>query len=394
MIQKRTLKLIIFTLLLLVQYTAYSQTYVPGNTYFGRNNYTEYIAGNLPIIISAPHGGALTPSEIPDRTCGTETVTDSFTANLVKEIRDAIYQITGCYPHIIINNLKRIKLDANRDIGEAACGNQYAETAWNEFQNFIDSAKASVTRKSGKGLYIDIHGHGHTIQRLELGYMLTGLQLSYSDATLNLTTYKDYSSMRNLIYFNATNLTHAQLLHGSFSLGQLFAAKGFPSVPSADDPYPQSGQTYFTGGYNTERHGSKTAGKIDGIQIECNQDVRFNEPARLDFASKTAVVFLDYLTRHYFPQLAQTYCTGVGIEQTFTSKFLLFPNPFENVLYFQNSIPTDLIIYDFQGRLVFSKKIGAEDKIELNQLKNGIYLVRMSSNGKILHTEKLIKDSN
>lgn len=388
------IKRIIFVLLLLSQWVAYSQPLVPGNSYFGRNNYIEYVAGNLPIIISVPHGGALTPSEIPDRTCGDETVNDSYTINLAREIRDAINLITGCYPHIIINNLKRIKLDANRDLPEAACGNQYAETAWNEFQNFIDSAIVNVTKKSGKGLYIDLHGHGHTIQRLELGYLLTATQLSYSDATLNSTTYKNYSSIRNLIYSNVTNLTHSELLHGSFSLGSLFAAEGFSCVPSTDDTYPLTGQPYFNGGYNTLRHGSKTAGIIDGIQIECNQDVRFIESTRKDFASKSAVVFLDYLKKHYFPNLPQTYCNSVHVEQTFSSQFLLYPNPFENVLYFQNSIPTDLLIYNFQGKIIYSKRIGTEEKIDLGHLKNGIYLVTLYRDGKLLHREKIIKESN
>jgi hypothetical protein len=392
--QVKMIKRLLLIFLLSCQFVAYSQPFIPGNSYFGRNNYTEYIAGNLPLIISVPHGGALTPSEIPDRTCGTETVTDSYTINLAMEIRDAVYVITGCYPHIIINNLKRIKLDANRDLPEAACGNQFAATAWTEFQTFIDSAKANVTKKSGKGLFIDLHGHGHAIQRLELGYMLDAMQLSYSDATLNSTTYKNYSSIRNLIYSNSANLTHAQLLRGGFSLGQMFADKGFPSVPSSDDLYPQTGQTYFTGGYNTNRHGSKTSGNIDGIQIECNQTVRFTDPARLNFASNVAVVFLDYLKKHYFPNMPQTYCNAVNAEDTFTSHFILFPNPFKNVLYFQNTKPADLNIYDLLGKIVYSKRIEAEDKIDLSYITNGIYLIILRSNGIILHSEKIIKESN
>ena len=51
-----------------------AQTYVAGQTYFGRNNYIEYRAGNMPLIVSAPHGGTLTPAELPDRTYGTNGV--------------------------------------------------------------------------------------------------------------------------------------------------------------------------------------------------------------------------------------------------------------------------------------------------------------------------------
>ncbi len=48
---------------------------------FYTKEYIEYIAGDLPIILSAPHGGDMVPEEIPDRTQGT-TVRDSRTEEL------------------------------------------------------------------------------------------------------------------------------------------------------------------------------------------------------------------------------------------------------------------------------------------------------------------------
>lgn len=378
-------------LLLFIQNVALSQTYIPGNSYFGKNNYVEYIAGNLPLIISVPHGGALTPADIPDRKCGDETVTDSYTINLALEMRDAIFSITGLYPHVIINNLKRTKLDANRDLNEAACGNESAGQAWTEFHAYLDSASANVTRKSGKGLYIDLHGHGHAIQRLELGYLLTAAQLANGDAVLNTTAFENYSSIKKLIQSNVLKLTHAELLRGPYSLGTFFSAKGFPAVPGFDDRYPLTGQSYFSGGYNTERHGTKTSGTIDGIQMECNQDVRFNDLARKDFAGKAAEVFLDFLTKHYFPKLAETYSKPVGVGQLPLPAIALFPNPVNNVLFVQNTLPSDLRIFNFLGELVFSKRIGICEEIDLQNLKDGIYLVTLSNSGRILSCGKMIK---
>ena len=70
-------------------------SYTPGTTYWGRSNYTEYIAGNLPLIISAPHGGDTNPAELPNRTnTSTYTVTtdpDLWTANLARAIRTAAF---------------------------------------------------------------------------------------------------------------------------------------------------------------------------------------------------------------------------------------------------------------------------------------------------------------
>ena len=162
------------------------QTYIPGESYFGQNDYIEFIAGNLPIVISAPHGGGLEPIEIPDRDCtGCVYVRDSRTQELVRQMSDAIFEEFGCYPYIIINRLHRKKLDANRDIGDAADGDPLAEQAWFDFHDFIETAKDSITGNFGKGLYLDLHGHGHDIQRLELGYRISKSELQLSDSELD-----------------------------------------------------------------------------------------------------------------------------------------------------------------------------------------------------------------
>ena len=93
--------------------------YSPDSIYYGRESYVEYHAGNLPIILSAPHGGWKVPDEIPDRTYGT-TVTDANTYQLTKVLMDSITARFGAKPHVILSQLKRIKLDPNRDSVEAA----------------------------------------------------------------------------------------------------------------------------------------------------------------------------------------------------------------------------------------------------------------------------------
>jgi hypothetical protein len=115
-----------------------ADSYVAGNAYLGTSGYVEYLAGNLPLIVSAPHGGSLLPEEIPDRTaarCGGEatTVRDTNTEELARQIREAFHARTGRYPHIVINRLHRRRLDANRALTEAACGAAAAETAFREF---------------------------------------------------------------------------------------------------------------------------------------------------------------------------------------------------------------------------------------------------------------------
>jgi len=167
-----------------VEFQAQAIEAVPGESYYGRNEYTRYLPGTLPLVVSAPHGGFLEPSEIPDRTYGT-TVTDRNTVELALAVRDAVEELTGAYPHVILSRLDRIKLDPNREIVEAAQGDPEAERAWWEFQTFIEEAEALVEDTYGDGFYIDLHGHGHDLQRLELGYLLTATDLANPDGALS-----------------------------------------------------------------------------------------------------------------------------------------------------------------------------------------------------------------
>ena len=63
-------------------------------------------------------------------------------------------------PHVIINNLKRTKLDANRDKVEAAQGDISAERAFDEFHYYISKAKEKILTDYTDGLFLDIQGHG------------------------------------------------------------------------------------------------------------------------------------------------------------------------------------------------------------------------------------------
>ncbi|MBN2375710.1 MAG: LamG domain-containing protein [Sedimentisphaerales bacterium] len=268
--------------------------YVPGQSYFGRNNYIEYIAGNSPIIVSAPHGGYLTPAEIPDRTWGT-TVQDTNTQELARTFSTEMFAITGRYPHVIICHLKRIKLDANREITEAAQGSEPAEIAWHQWHDFINLAEDLAIMQSGCGNYIDLHGHGHSIQRLELGYLLNSSVLELSDPEIE--HFNNLSSLRTLSH--TTDAGFAHLLRGPESFGALMQARGFPSVPSPQYPDP-GGNIYFEGGYNTRQHSSRHGGRINGFQIECNYTgVRDTEANRI-LATRAMVESLEiYLARHY-----------------------------------------------------------------------------------------------
>ena len=283
-------------------------TYVVGQSYFGRNGYIEYLPGNAPVILTAPHGGTLAPIGIPDRTAATcgvtpTTVTDLNTAELVRAMRARFLARFGTYPHVIIAHLSRRKLDPNRVSPEADCGNADASAALREWHDFINTAKSTVLQESGKGWYMDMHGHGHAIQRLELGYLLGGSDLERTDAALDAgSNFENASSIRTLSVFSP--LSFSALLRGPSSLGTLYANNGFRALPSASDPGPE-GADYFSGGDNTARHscgsgasalGGVTGGNICGVQVETNYTgVRDNAANRDRFGNATAIALESFL---------------------------------------------------------------------------------------------------
>lgn len=279
-----------------VLFSAEATRLEPGRSYFGRNRYVELIPGELPLILSVPHDGALTPAEIPNRTRGT-LVRDGQTLNVARAI-DAAYRARGGRrPWLVLTHLHRTKLDANRPIEEGAQGNRWAEQAWREFHGFIEAARAQLAHEQGRGFYVDLHGHGHEQQRLELGYLLTGAELALPDSVLNSPALVEKSSIRTLV--GRSGRTHAELLRGPLSLGALLEVQGFPSVPSVAQPHPAAAP-YFTGGYNTLRHGSRDGGLVSGVQLELHaRGVRSDSTARARFAEGFVAALDAFFAAHF-----------------------------------------------------------------------------------------------
>jgi hypothetical protein len=285
------------------QETPAPNVYVPGTSYFGAGDHVEYIAGDLPVIFAAPHGGTLTPATMPPRVagaaCGAEvtTVRDANTEELVREIRASFVRSAGGNPHVVISRLHRSRLDPNRAIGEAACGNAQAEEAWRDYHGFLEVAKAAIVARHGRGWFTDVHGHGHDVQRLELGYELAASTLRRPDAELDASAaIERASSLRT--FSEASPLPFTALLRGETALGTLLEGAGFPSVPSRRDPAPAAGESYFSGGYSTDRHGCSNGGTICGVQLEANMvGVRADAASRSRFAAALVPAYRTYLAQ-------------------------------------------------------------------------------------------------
>ncbi|MCU0318653.1 MAG: T9SS type A sorting domain-containing protein, partial [Flavobacteriales bacterium] len=223
------------------------------------------------------------------------------------------------------------------------------------FHAYLTAAREQVTTTHGRGLFVDLHGHGHQVQRLELGYLLYEDELAWSDAQLNSTQAINWSSLRHLATNNQQDLDHADLLRGPQALGTRLAERGYPSVPSQQDPFPLPGQPYFSGGYNTVEHSSYLGGSVDGVQVECNfSGVRDTGTNRTRFADSLRVALEEYLTAHFFGDQHWLMCSPTAlVERPIEDELHIAPTLVVDLLHL--TLPPDaqwLAVMDVQGRTV------------------------------------------
>ena len=189
-----------------------------------------------------------------------------------------------------MNHLHRSKLDANRDIHEAAMGNPDAEKAWADFHGFVEEAQSQVA--DGQGLVLDIHGHAHENDWIELGYLYSTSEL---DGEEELDPVD--SSINHLS--GTVSVEFEELLRGASSFGGLLEQLEYYVVPGPEHPGPD-GDSYFSGGYITQRHGSRDGGTVDAIQIESPRFLR-DEETSPEYAVNLAAVIRDYMDE-FIPQ--------------------------------------------------------------------------------------------
>lgn len=262
----------------------------------GPGGHISYWPGDLPVVISAPHGGKEKPEDIPDRTYGVK-VLDGYSAELAVAMRDAMRERFGKAPHLIICQLARTKVDCNREIVEGAQGCAKSEQAWREYHEFIDEAERAVLAKQPHGIYLDVHSHGHPKKRIELGYLLKNADLQLTDAQLDTDPHlAARASIRMLDKLSPASFS--ELLRGPTSLGGLLAARGVPTVPSPNAVLDPT-DPYFNGAYGVTAHGSRDKAQLDGIQIETPLHLRDTPEHRAATARALAESLDAYFELHF-----------------------------------------------------------------------------------------------
>ncbi|GBB91512.1 hypothetical protein RclHR1_18850002 [Rhizophagus clarus] len=287
-------------------------SYLLAPSSYGYKNFTEFIPGHIPLILSIPHGGHLFPDEIPDRKQNIPGIVKSNDIN-TQEIghllsKKIMQTLNGRRPYIIINHLGRSKIDVNRPLKEGVeieSGNE-TQIVWNDYHSFIRDAIDEVDLRFGHGLLIDIHGHGHPENYIELGYVLSSATLSLSTNVLDSNIeIASESSIRALYTRKKNMISFSELLRGEYtSLGGKLQSLGYDTIPSHIHKFPMPNERYFHGGYSVQRYGSRHNEQVvDAIQIELPRFLRLgNKRLREKFVHDLAEALVWYIQKYYFPE--------------------------------------------------------------------------------------------
>ena len=326
-------------------------------------NNMEYFAGGLPIILSVPHGGVVSPTTMPNRVpgcwkggvcdfskaartaggcaggtpldatnCEARSISEYRIQDFVRLVADALEARTQLRPYVVRAQLQRAKLDANRDVMEAAQEGTEAVAAWSTLQGYYAAAATgATTRCKGstsvnhtltpeRALFLDIHGGAGAAEGIDIGYSIARERFAIlaDGAPSAVLAVEKSCSLYGLL--QETGQSAEDAVRGAESLGTKLATRGFPSVPSATSPIPGSG--YFEGGFNTQKQGSKAVstrskagtgvenlanlgtGKtsqntkdkellVDSIQLELPYETRANGTALVALADALAASLVD-----------------------------------------------------------------------------------------------------
>ncbi|MEQ1827688.1 MAG: hypothetical protein ABL921_17140 [Pirellula sp.] len=230
-------------------------------------------AGDLPILLSAPHGGNLDlPGILARSGLGLETGATGFlsgrdngTEELTRAVSDSIEQRFGKRPYFVISRVHRRFLDPNRP-AEIAYDDPSVQPIYDCYHHALRTFVQQMAERFRAGIIIDIHGQG-----------------TQRDTVFRGT--KDGLSVSRLrqIFGEAAH-------HGPTSLFGLFHARGWKVHPSLPDTKEQLG---FTGGYITQTYGSHKSQPIDAVQLEFGAE--FRVPSR---RAQTAEVLTDALAEY------------------------------------------------------------------------------------------------
>ncbi len=210
--------------------------------------------GDLPIMVSAPHGGKVGVPGVTERTgaglatgpSGFFTGRDTGTEELAHAVSDAIKKRFGKSPFVVISKVHRKFMDPNRP-ADIAFEDPKMQPVYDHYHDSLSKYCREVTDRFQVGVLIDLHGQGSRADTVFRGTK-NGLTVTHLRETFGEAAH-----------------------HGSQSLFGLLSTRGWTVHPSPLDEKEQSG---FTGGFIVQSYGSHKSLPIDAMQLEFGAEYR------------------------------------------------------------------------------------------------------------------------
>lgn len=219
-------------------------------------------SGDLPILLTVPHGGLAKVPDVPQRTRGTMS-TDGHTIELAQAVAKHLRSSLGGEPYLVAARFSRKFIDANR--GEFdAFESPRAKPVYDAYHGQIRRFVAEMRKRFPRGaLLLDVHG-----QSDEPGVVHRGTQNGATVAAL-------------------TGRHGPEALAGPKGVLGMVESRGYRTFPPLGGP---AEDRRYNGGYTVHTYGSHTPQGVDAIQIEIGRDLR-KDPAFIAALSEGIAVF-------------------------------------------------------------------------------------------------------
>ncbi len=252
---------------------------------FATDEFLQIQRGELPILITAPHGGSLAIPGVPKRT-GPEaelksgkfvTGQDTRTFELATATAKQVLELAGKPPYLVAFKAHRQYADVNRPAKEGV-EDEKARLVHAAFHGQVREFVDELRKKFPQGaLLLDIHGQAASAETIYRG-------------TQNGTTVLKLVEKHG-----------AGALTGEASILGYLAAKGIkvepPNTPPGTPPETQA----FGGGYIVRSYGSHTTNGVDAIQLEFGASFRTDAPKREATAKFLAEAIKAYTEQYLAP---------------------------------------------------------------------------------------------
>lgn len=219
----------------------------------------EISNGNVPIILSCPHGGFKKPKIIPDKTEGFNNP-DTNTYFIAKQIINLL-KIDNLFIYYVLNKVHRSKVDLNRPPHSNSAFDQSSIEAQNihhEYHDQLANFAKECVAKFDKVLILDLHGftkpHGD-YPDIILGHVF--------GKTLDIMLESDKQNCER--YWGCFQLY--EILSKNFNIDDGLATSDFNLA--------------YSGGYIT--HSFYNSEKVNAIQIEIAKYIRIDYTLTISF---------------------------------------------------------------------------------------------------------------